>query len=160
MLTLHWTDVIIVFSLPNDAAGDRPQMPLPHVHSNMPGLSPLTGSTESPTMWSSSSKSTTPPASGHHQDTPSPSCDARKMASGRAVSPIVRASYGHEYLVTTPPVQADHHRKRAESVDTYAYASVKHWFFKACKGSGTSYHSCVWTVHVQTFHVCVYVTIL
>lgn len=103
--------------------GERPQMALPHVQSSMQGPGLLSGNAESPTQWSSlshSSKGTTLPASGHHQDTPSPTCDARKVPLD------VRASYGHEYLVSTPPVQEDHHRKRAESVDTYAYASVKH----------------------------------
>ena len=76
-------------------------MPLPHVHSNMPGPGPLTGSKESPTVWSTPSITTTLPTSAHLQDAPSPSCDARKMASDRAVSPVVRASYGHEYLVKT-----------------------------------------------------------
>lgn len=109
------------------AAGDRPPMPLPSAQSCERPPVPIP---ESPTLWTSSAshchgtKSTTLPASGCYRGAPSPS-NTPKM--GRAVSPQLRASYAHECMGSNQPVQqADNQRKRAESVDTYAYARVKH----------------------------------
>lgn len=101
-------------------------MPLPYSHS--PGPSPVPSGADSPTLWtppasySQSSKTATLPST-RYPSTPSPSSNTRKV--GPPISPMLRASYTHEYLESTRPVQQESgYRKRAESVDTYA--RVKH----------------------------------
>ena len=98
-------------------------MPLPY--SPSPGPSPVPSGADSPTLWnpptsySQSSKTATLPSTGY-QSAPSPSSNTRKVGP-----PVLRASYTHEYLESTRPVQQEGgYRKRAESVDTYA--KIKH----------------------------------
>lgn len=102
-------------------------MPLPY--SPSPGQSPVPSGAESPTLWTppasygQSSKMTALPSVGQYPSASSPSSSTRKV--GPPISPMLRASYGHEYLGSTQPLQQEsNYRKRAESVDTYA--RVKH----------------------------------
>ena len=108
----------------SNAATERPQMPLPYPQ---PGgvWGPISGPSDPP-MGSpshiSGNMSTSLPGSGHFQGAPSPS--RHPKMTGRS-SPMMRASYTHDYAASNQQQQlTDSQRKRAESVDTFAYARV------------------------------------
>ena len=125
----------LTLSPSSHAVGDRPQMPLPHHQpGTVVGPAHLSGHPESPMLSPShlrggggGSKSTTLPPSARYQGLPSsPSRISKK--TGRGASPTTRASYTHEYTISTPPLlqQTNSQRKRAESVDTSAYTKIKY----------------------------------